>query len=91
MPEFLIIFFSILVVIGPISIVLWVVGRCKSCGSLKRIFVWDKVVDYESKEAFKVCRRCGDKVLAGAVVDASGTVVWFGSDGGDGGGGDGGG
>lgn len=49
---------------------------CKSCGSLKRIFLSDELINRNTQEVLKVCRRCGHKVLGGC-VDEKGNVFWL--------------
>jgi len=95
---------------GALSIVFPILAfsyRCRACGSLSHGFKSDKVADFETGDAYLVCRKCGDRQLKGK-VEPDGSVIWFGGgsgtfdkDGGytgdsggafgDGGGGDGGG
>ena len=67
--------FSIMAVRVPLCIFLFT-QICKSCGSLKRAFLWDVFIARNTKEVFKVFRGCKHKVLAG-YSDQKGNVIWF--------------
>ena len=50
--------------------------RCRACGSLAIGFKSYKLANFETGEAFFVCRRCGDRTVKGK-VESDGSVAWF--------------
>ena len=46
----------------------------RSCGSLKRTSLSDELINRNTQEVLKVCRRCGPKVLGG-YLDEKGNVI----------------
>ena len=48
---------------------------CKSCGSLKRTFRSDELINRNNQEILEAFRRCGHKVLGGC-LDEKGNVIW---------------
>ena len=47
----------------------------KSCGSLKRTFRSDELINRNNQEILEVFRRCGHKILGGC-LDKKGNVIW---------------
>ncbi|MEC8644640.1 MAG: hypothetical protein VXX78_04695 [Pseudomonadota bacterium] len=46
----------------------------RSCGSLKRTSLSDELINRNTQEVLKVCRRCGPKV-SGGYLDKKGNVI----------------
>lgn len=101
--EFLTFMAAAIAIVSVILLVIAFTNRCDECGSLGHAFSSDKLPDYETGQAFVICKKCGAKTHKGT-VSADGTVLWFsggsgkfhddgsyhgdsGGDGGDGGGG----
>ena len=84
--------------IGIAALILSVIGwvnRCKECGNVGHAFSSEKVADFDSGEAFVVCKRCD--TVCGWLRGCYGTFDEDGGyqsdsggygDGGDGGGGE---
>ena len=62
-------------VAAGVTIIIALVNRCPACGSLAHGFKSDKQADFESGDAYIVCRTCGDRQLKGK-VESDGSVMW---------------
>jgi DNA-directed RNA polymerase subunit RPC12/RpoP len=61
---------------GTVMLIVALVYRCSACGSLAHGFKSDKQADFDSGDAYIVCRKCGDRQLKGK-VESDGSVMWF--------------
>jgi DNA-directed RNA polymerase subunit RPC12/RpoP len=77
MDSELLVILSIALALGAtVMLIIALAYRCSACGSLAHGFKSDKQADFDSADAYIVCRKCGDRQLKGK-VEPDGSVIWF--------------